>query len=258
MLWAFTLFYGIAMHLKMKWAFRWCVTPSSAGIRKDDDKWEYAYFYFFVLQLGLLSSYILFSVPNLYWTLLPLLIVLGLFVRSRSPTGCAFVIVASLFIGLLRVSANGISSQRHLVGAMAIALLFLLLFFVHLTDRFGRGKHISSVVLCIEIMIPEVPPISFPHSQICSFYPVAMYLSTMYRNFPPILAHNNVNLLYNSLYLQSLIQTHFDLKSRLRQLMQTESRLLRFIICSQLFKSFIQTPSIMESPHFPSFFVCVQ
>ena len=257
-LWTFTLFYGIAMHLKMKWAFHRRVTSSSAGIRKDDDKWEYAYFYFFVLQLGVLSSYILFSVPNLYWTLLPLLIVLGLFVRSCSPTGCAFVIVASLFIGLLRVSANGISSQRHLVGAMAIALLFLLLFFVHLTDRFGRGKHISSVVLCIEIMIPEVPPISLPHSQICSFYPVAMYLSTMYRNFPPILAHNNVNLLYNSLYLQSLIQTHFDLKSRLRQLMQTESRLLRFIICSQLFKSFIQTPSIMESPHFPSLLVCMQ
>ena len=78
-LWIFTLFYGIAMHLKMKWALPFCFIGSSAGIHKDDDKWEYAYFYFFVLQLGLLSSYILFSVPNLYWTLLPLLIVLGLF-----------------------------------------------------------------------------------------------------------------------------------------------------------------------------------
>ena len=161
------------------------------------------------------------------------------------------MVVASLFIGLLRVSANDLSSQRYLVGVMAIAILFLLLFFVHLTDRFGRGKHISSVVLCIEIMIPEVPPIWFSHLQMCSFYPIIMYLSSLYRNFPPILSHNNVNLLYNSLYLQSLIQTHFDLKSRLRQLMQTESRLLRFIICSQLFKSFIQTPSIMESPQFP-------
>lgn len=36
--------------------------------------------------------------------------------------------------------------------------------------------------------------------------------------------------------------------------MQTESRLLRYIICSQLFKSFIQTPSITESPHFPGIF----
>lgn len=230
----------------------WCrVTRSSTGIRKDDDKWEYAYFYFFVFQLLLLSSFILFNTPNLYWTLLPLLIVLGPVVSPHSPLGCAFVVVASLFIGLMRVSANGITSQRYMVGATAVALLFLLLFFVHLTDKFGRGKTTSSVVLCIELIIPEVLLVRSSHPQICSFFPIALYISSVYRHYPPILKVDNGELLHNAAYRRSLVQTQFDLRSRLKQLMQTESRLLRFIICSQVFKSFIQTPSIMESPHFP-------
>ena len=121
----------------------WCrVTHSSTGIRKDDDKWEYAYFYFFVFQL----------------------IVLGLIASPHSPIGCAFVVVASLFIGLMRVSANGITSQRYMVGATAVALLFLLLFCVHLTDKFGRGKSTSSVVLCVELIIPEVLLVRSSHT----------------------------------------------------------------------------------------------
>ena len=227
------------------------VTRSSTGIRKDDDKWEYAYFYFVVFQLLLLSSFILFSTPNLYWTLLPLLIALGAPASPRSFLGCAFVVVASLFIGLLRVSANGIASQRYTVGATAVALLFLLLFFVHLTDKFGRGKATSSVVLCVELIIPEVVFVLSLHAQICSFFPIGLYIASVYRHYPPILKAGNGELLHNTAYRRSLVQTQFDLRSRLKQLMQTESRLLRFIICSQVFKSFIQTPSIMESPHFP-------
>ena len=74
------------------------------------------------------------------------------------------------------------------------------------------------------------------------------------KHIPQVLQLDNYEILHNHDYVNSITQTHFDLRSRLQQLMQTESRLLRYIICSQLFKSFIQTPSITESPHFPSIF----
>lgn len=58
-------------------------------------------------------------------------------------------------------------------------------------------------------------------------------------------------MMHNHEYLNTITQTQFDIRSRLQQLILTEPDLLRRIICSQLFKSFVQTPSITESPSFP-------
>ena len=48
---------------------------------------------------------------------------------------------------------------------------------------------------------------------------------------------------HNHEYLNTITQTSFDIRSRLQQLILTEPALLRRIICSQLFKSFVQTRS---------------
>ena len=146
-----------------------------------------------------------------------------------------------IFMGLLQINMNGVVYKRWVTFVGIIASLFLLLFLIHVTDKFVRGKTRSSVLLCIEFMIPEL----------CLAVPVGIFLHRTENHRPKVLCLQNYDLVHNHNYLRSLVDTRFDMRSRLRQLMQTETRLLRYIICSQLFKSFIQSPAITESPYFP-------
>lgn len=219
------------MQVKMWQIFPSYFIISSTGIKKDDDKWEYAYFYATLLQWGLLTCHLLFNWPNLYIALLPALIAIG--------GVCAMLIL--IFMGLLQINMNGVVYKRWVTFVGIIASLFFLLFLIHVTDKFVRGKNRSSVLLCIEFMIPEL----------CLVVPVGIFLHRTENHRPKVLCLQNYDLVHNHNYLRSLVDTRFDMRSRLRQLMQTETRLLRYIICSQLFKSFIQSPAITESPYFP-------
>ena len=213
---------------------------SATGIMKDEDKWEYAYFYLFLLQLTLLTIFLITGWPSLFWTLFPLILSIGIVLT--------FLII--VFIGLFRISMKGVYRKRYMTGTAIISDFSLFMFFIHLVDRYGRHSPRPTVLLCIEFIIPEV----------CSFLPVCSYLALMQKHKPRIFQVNNYEIVHNHEYLDSITQTHFDLRLRLHQLVQTESRLLRIIICSQLFKSFIQNPSITDSPHFPRivlfFFLC--
>lgn len=120
---------------------------SATGIKKDEDKWEYAYFYLFGIQLALLTVFLITGWPSLFWVLFPLLLVLGIV--------CGFLII--LFIGLFRISMKGVKHKRYMTGTAIVGTLSLLLFVIHVVDKYSLGKNHSVLLLCIEFLIPEVP-----------------------------------------------------------------------------------------------------
>lgn len=123
---------------------------SSTGIKKDEDKWGFAYFYLFLLQLILLTIYLTTNWLSLFWTLFPLLFVIGVVV----------VVLIFLFIGLFRISMKGVKNKRYMTGIAIIGTTSLFFFFYHLVDYLGKGIHHSIILLCCELLIPEVLSLS--------------------------------------------------------------------------------------------------
>lgn len=144
--WFFTLCYLVAMHSKMRFSFTLLLMLSSTGIKKEEDKWEYAYFYLFFLQLILLTIHYHSSWPSLLWTLSPLISVASII--------CIFLTI--LFIGLFRTTVKEVIHKRYMTGTAIIGILSLLLFLIHTTEKYGGKKDHSLMLLCIEFLIPEV------------------------------------------------------------------------------------------------------
>ena len=113
---------------------------------------EHYIYWGIVIQVALITSHLLWDWPNLYFMLLPGMIIIGSY----------FVILTALLIGAFRVNADQITKKRYQIGIAGIATFFLLLFLIHITDKFFRRKSVSDVLLCIEFLIPEVVPIFLP------------------------------------------------------------------------------------------------
>ena len=138
--------YGVIMVLKflLRWS-RLLIIRVTKKL-KDGDKMEHYVYWGIVIQMVLITSHLLWDWPNLYFMLLPGMIIIGSY----------FVILAALLIGSLRINADQISKKRYQLGIAGLATLFLLLFLIHITDKFFRGKSVPDVLLCIEFLIPEV------------------------------------------------------------------------------------------------------
>lgn len=146
-----------------------------------------------------------------------------------------------VFLGLLRASTVGVMVKRVAAVIGIITTVSLLFFFTDLECRLVGKQSISLLRLALEIIIPEI--------SIC--IPIAFFLYRTATRCPKILDKNNYDLSHNADCIRSLLTTQFNISSRLRQLVQTETRFLRYLICSQLVKSCTQFPSIQQSPHFP-------
>ena len=137
------------MTLKFLWILSRLLTNRVTKKRKDGDKMEHYIYWGIVIQVALITSHLLWDWPNLYFMLLPGMIIIGSY----------FVILTALLIGAFRVNADQITKKRYQIGIAGIATFFLLLFLIHITDKFFRRKSVSDVLLCIEFLIPEVVPI---------------------------------------------------------------------------------------------------
>ena len=140
--------YGVIMILKFLSVMSQLLTNRVTKKRKDGDKMEHYVYWGIMIQMALISSHILWDWPNLYFMCLPGMIIIGSY----------FVILTALLIGSFRVNADQIIKKRYQIGIAGIATFFLLLFLIHITDKFFRGKSVSDVALCIEFLIPEVLP----------------------------------------------------------------------------------------------------
>ena len=113
---------------------------------KGEIKKEVVIYSFVVFQWGLLTSHILWKWPNLYFAVLPSIILIG----------CYVVIMTAYLIGLCRINANHIIKKRSQIAIAGIASFSFLLFLIHITDKYSNGKSVPELVLCIEFIIPEV------------------------------------------------------------------------------------------------------
>ena len=204
---------------------------SATGIKKEDDKWEWAYFYYYLLQLALLSSTILIHWPSIQIALLPVSIALG----------GASVMLVIVLLGLLQTSSNGIYVKRIAAVIGVVMTTSLLVFFIDLGDFIAGKRTVSVLHFALELLIPEAGV----------FIPVTFFLYRTATRLPRILSPNNRHLINNTKYIQSLLPTQFTANTRIRQVIQAETHHLRYLICFQLYKSFRQFPSILQSPQFP-------
>ena len=204
---------------------------------------EHYVYWGIVIQMVLITSHLLWDWPNLYFMLLPGMIIIGSY----------FVILAALLIGSLRINADQISKKRYQLGIAGLATLFLLLFLIHITDKFFRGKSVPDVLLCIEFLIPEVLYFleeNWAYFQVCLLLPISLMIIRAHRNLSPLLEFQNFDLLTKPAFIRSLVETQFDYRSRLRLLFYRENRVFRSLICAQLFQSFLQFPEISQSPFY--------
>lgn len=193
-----------------------------------------------MIQCVLISTHLLWDWPNLYFMLLPGMIIIGSY----------FVVLTALLIGSFRINANQISKKRYQIGIAGIATLCLLLFLIHITDKFFRGKSVSNVLLCVEFLIPEVFFEPFFVIQICLLLPISLFIIRAHRSLSPLLEFQNFDLLMKPAFIRSLVETRFDCHTRLRLLFYREPCVFRSLICTQLFQSFVQCPEISESPFY--------
>ena len=99
-----------------------------------------------MIQLVLLTTRYLAGWPSLGWTLVPVLTV--------DMTMCIFLTL--LFIGLFRISVNGVTHKRYMTGTASVGTFSLLAFLLHVIEKYEWGKDHSLLVLCVEFLIPEV------------------------------------------------------------------------------------------------------
>ena len=113
---------------------------------KDEDKWEFAYFYLFLIQYFLITLFLTTSYISLFWTLFPLLSVLTIII----------IVLIVLFIGLFLSSVRDGTHKRYMTGTGIIAVFSLLLFVLHCIDLFADGASHSILTFPFELVIAEV------------------------------------------------------------------------------------------------------
>ena len=144
-----------------------------------------------------------------------------------------------VLLGLLQISQSGIHVKRAAAVIGVVVTTSLLFFFIDLGDHIARKRTVSLRHFALELLIPEAG----------IFIPIAFFLYRTATRLPKILNLNNHHLLSSSKYIQSLAPKQFTTNFRIRQIIQTETHLLRYVICSQLYQSILLSPFILQSPH---------